>query len=352
MIRCSLALLVLCPIVLIAGHTALEAPPAKPEQSEATATEPAKTDAPKPKKIYEDEWHVLNTEKQIPLEKALQKRCKLLTLKEKIKVALDIMTQIANREKEQLAVMGKGKTKAKPKTVFARKKLGTEGIVVNIGTNLNNKHMVQAVVTDLIASPTATNAQKQTGTVHKKKALKKIRLIKLNTRFVPPEITGKGKISRKSAPSADIFSLGCTFWKMYFGKEPGWVKANQGHLCGSKRNQYESKAYLINSIRQREFSSIPKNPKMLTRDHRFLQAILHMTNPTAEARGNAAQAFALLYHAYTGRPLADVLREIQDAEKAAKKAEAKKAKVEEAAKKAEAKKIKADKSHKDRAAKK
>lgn len=142
MIRFSLALLVLSPMLLIAGHTAKEVqPPAKPEETETTNPQAQKPE----KKLYKDTWHVLAVQKEIPLKRLLQGRCKLLSMRERVKVAMDIMGQIALNEKNNVK----------------RKNLGAEGIVVCIGMNMKQKRMVAGKVKNFNDQPVTSSLKKK-----------------------------------------------------------------------------------------------------------------------------------------------------------------------------------------------
>lgn len=279
--RFSLALLVLAPMFLLAGHSAKDVPPKTPS-TETTPAQSSPSDkkkgGDKKKPSYKAAWRVVTVEKEIPLKKIL-KNPHALSMKNKIKVAMDIMLQIASSAQENTA----------------RKSLGADGIVVRIGTNLKNRRMIDGMVKDLFVPPPTTNAPTLATVV------KKSHTIRPKRGFVPPALACKGKISHKEISSADQFSLGCTFWQMYFGKEPVWVKLSKEPASGSKKEKCRSQEFFINLIRAGKQRELPKTN--LSAQQKFLRTILMMTNPSAEGRGSPAMAYAMLYEAYTGHPL-------------------------------------------------
>jgi serine/threonine protein kinase len=200
-------------------------------------------------------------------------------MKNKIKIAMDIMAQIANSEGEKIA----------------RKSLGAEGILVRFGTNLKNQKMIDGLVKELYVPPTATNAPSPAAVV------KNPHTIRPKTGFIPPAIAYKGKISPKEISSTDLFSLGCTFWQMYFGEEPVWIKLNKENTKGTKKEQLRRQEFFINLIRSGKSRGLPKGK--LTAKQKFLRTILKMTDPSAVGRGSSGIAYAMLFDAYTGHPL-------------------------------------------------
>jgi hypothetical protein len=265
-------------MLLIAGHSAKDATP----QDTSTVTTPDQSSTPnkgkKEKSPYKAEWLVLNVKKEIPLKKIL-KNPHALSMKNKIKIAMDIMAQIANS--------GEGK--------IARKSFGAEGIVVRFGTNLKNQKMVDGLVKELYVPATTPN------TPPPAIAVKKPHTIRPRTEFIPPAIAYKGKISPKEIPSTDVFSLGCTFWQMYFGKEPVWIKLNKEKAKGSKKERLRREEFFINLVRSSKQRDLPK--KKFSAKKKFLRTILKMTDPSAAGRGSSGVAYAMLYDAYTGHPL-------------------------------------------------
>jgi serine/threonine protein kinase len=274
MMRLTLALLVLTPMLLIAGHPKKRAPTSAPPS--VTVATPSEVADQKDPEEYLEEWSVKTVQKEIPLRKLSKSRLRLLSMKERIKVAMDIMRQIKHCEEANVT----------------RKNLGASGIVVRLGMNVNQERMVEGAMKGPVATTLTTSARKP-------------RAAKPTTRFVPPEIAGKGKISQKSMPSANLFALGCTFWQMYFGKEPAWVSANKGKIPGTKKKQRKAREYLITVIRQREVAKLPKGKNPHLKDKQlFLKTILKLTDSNAQARGTAKEAYETLFKAYTGKNLA------------------------------------------------
>ncbi len=204
-----------------------------------------------------------------------------LTLKERVKIACDIMKGISGMQEMN----------------FAHCDLGVKNYFVKIrGTHPGHRKIV-AYVADFgrtIPIKTAKDSPVQG-----------------NSRYMPPEAIYREKMHGKQYFNSDLFAVGCVFWQLYFGDLPPWSDSEYFKKESvPKKHRYRAKVYYINIFRHRiqekYLSGIKKKP---TLKQGFLKIILQLTDPSPAKRGTAQKHHIALHRLLYGKSPVDSARE-------------------------------------------
>lgn len=210
------------------------------------------------------------------LHNILEKKSWNLTLKERLKIACDIMHGIAGMQE-------KG---------FVHRDLGAKNYFVRIKGSKPGHRKIVAYVADF----GRTMPFKQAKDVP----------VQGNSRYAPPEAIYREKMHGKQYCNSDLFAIGCVFWQLYFGKLPPWSESEYfKNESIAQKHRYRAKVFHINAIRKQMADKyVPKLKKhqKFTPKQGFLQIILKMTDPNPENRGTAKELYGALHTLVYGKP--------------------------------------------------
>ena len=214
------------------------------------------------------------------LQAILNKKSWRLTLKERVKIACDIMNGISKMQ-------AKG---------FVHCDLGAKNYFVSIkGTKPGHRKIV-AYVADFGRAIPISDAKDSP--------------VQGNSRYAPPEAIFREKMRGKQYFKSDLYAVGCVFWQLYFGRLPPWAfSAREEGTSVSRKQRYRAKVFHINAIRAHYADRVKTDPKEKhakpSLRKGFLSVILKMTDPTPKERGKAKELYINLYTLLTGHPPAD-----------------------------------------------
>ena len=190
-------------------------------------------------------------------------------MKERVKIACDIMEGISGMQKKK----------------FAHCDLGARNYFVNIKGSTPGHRTIIAYVADFGRTIPISAANDSP--------------VQGNSCYTPPEAIYREKMHGKQYYNSDLFAVGCVFWQLYFGKLPPWSKIHSFKINSeNKKRRYQGKVYLINVIRNRVMEKLKpasKKNHTLTLREGFLQIILQMTDPIPSKRGKAIKIYKTLY---------------------------------------------------------
>jgi serine/threonine protein kinase len=195
------------------------------------------------------------------LQSILDNKSWKLTLKERVAIACDIMSGISQMQE-------KG---------FAHCDLGARNYFVGIEGKKPGHRKIKAYVADFGRTiPIATAKDNP---------------VQGNSRYTPPEAIFRKKMQGNHYLQSDLFAVGCVFWRLYFGKLPGWSMSEYfNNESIAKKERYRAKVYHINAIRghySNKLKSSPAKKHTPTLREGFLKVILQMTDPSPAGRGEA-----------------------------------------------------------------
>ena len=194
------------------------------------------------------------------LKNVLEDRSFKLTLKERLKIAYDILTGIASMHTHG----------------YVHRDLGARNYFVDIKGGKNGKRHVAAVVADLGRAIPVSHAVDVA--------------VQGNSGYMAPEGFTRKKMKPKGYMASDLFAVGCVFWQLYYGHLPRWHKFfNQS---GSVHQRQAAFVRMLNRVRSHLIQRLLKKQERgstLSRGDRFLALILRMTDPNPRARGNATE---------------------------------------------------------------
>ena len=184
-----------------------------------------------------------------------------LTMKERLKIAYDIITGLA----------------AMHRKLYLHRDLGARNYLVNIEGSKPNNRRIRAVVADMGRTIPLIFAYKVPA--------------QGNCCYLSPEGFFRKKMIAFDYYHSDVFAMGCVMWQLLYGDMPAWGKKRffrQEDISMKKR--HDKHVALIKRTRARPLKYLrakqEKKVPLTTRD-RFLALILQMTDPVPLNRGSA-----------------------------------------------------------------
>lgn len=194
------------------------------------------------------------------LQNAFDKK-KKLTLFEKMKVALNILTGLEALHKKGIA----------------HRDLGARNYLIHIPRKKPGRRNVEAVIADLGRANYVTQVRgdKANG----------------NTSYIPPEGMFPKKIVGEKCFKADVFAVGNVFYELFYGKPAPWRKARyfkDRSKSASKKYKVYVKDLKTSTHKRRKYLAQKKLKEAFTQREEFESLILQMVNPDPKKRGSAA----------------------------------------------------------------
>jgi serine/threonine protein kinase len=183
-----------------------------------------------------------------------------LTLKEKIKIASDLVTGLHAMHSKK----------------FAHRDLGAKNYFINIEGKKPGKRRITGCVADMGRTAATRNIVKMA--------------VQGNSYYMPPEGFFLKKMRKKDYYQSDLFAFGCAMWNMYYGKLPEWsYKRYFKQEHGSTKSRQHHLISMINKVRHDKLRELNKQKSSSPRVQ-FQKLIIKMTDPSPHKRGTTGSA--------------------------------------------------------------